>query len=120
MTTMTKKTYTIDATGKSLGRVASEAAKMLRGKGETDFERHELPKVAVTITNASKAKIMDKKLKEKVYQTYSGYPGGQKEESMGNLAKRKGCSEIFRLAILGMIPNNKLRPVIMKHLKIQD
>lgn len=117
---MTKKTYTIDATGKSLGRVASEAAKMLRGKAEVSFERHIAPDVKVTITNASKAKIMDKKLQEKVYDWYSGYPGGRREETMGDLVKRKGYSEVFKMAVHGMVPNNKLRPVIMKKLTVTE
>ncbi len=117
---MTKQIYTIDATGKSLGRVASLAATMLRGKAEVSFECHIAPNVSVTITNASKAKIMDKKLKEKVYDWYSGYPGGRREETMGDLAKRKGFSELFRIAVNGMIPNNKLRQVIMKQLTVQD
>lgn len=117
---MTNKTYTIDATGKSLGRVASEAAKMLRGKAEATFERHITPNVKVSITNASKAKITDKKLQEKVYDWYSGYPGGRREEAMGDLVKRKGYSEVFKIAVNGMIPDNKLRKVIMKQLTVTE
>ena len=117
---MTKKTYTINATGKTLGRVASETAKILRGKAEVSFERHIVPNISVTITNASKVKIMDKKLKEKIYDRYSGYPGGRHEETMGDLAKRKGYSELFMMAVNGMIPNNKLRPHIMKQLIITE
>ena len=117
---MTKQTHTIDATGKALGRVASEAAKFLRGKQSVDFERHIEPEVAVTITNASKLKVTQKKLNEKVYDRYSGYPGGRVEETMANLVKRKGFSEALRMAIHGMVPKNKLKAVIMKKLTITE
>lgn len=117
---MKNQTYTIDASGKAIGRVASEAAKLLRGKGETTFERHTEPGVKVTITNASKVKIIQKKLTEKVYDWYSGHPGGRTEETMGAMIKRKGVSEIVHRAVKGMLPNNKLKPVIMKKLTIQE
>lgn len=117
---MEKQTYTIDATGKTIGRVATEAANMLRGKNEVSYERHIAPNISVNITNASKAKITEKKLQETIYDWYSGYPGGRREETMGHLVGRKGYAEIFKMAIYGMIPKNKLRPVIMKKLNIQD
>ena len=117
---MKNQTYTIDATGKSLGRVASEAATLLRGKGEATFERHIAPDVKVVITNASKVKIMQKKLTEKVYDWYSGYPGGRTEETMGSMIKRKGVGEVFRRAVKGMLPNNRLKSPIMKHLTVEE
>ena len=60
------------------------------------------------------------KLKEKVYDWYSGYPGGRREETMGDFVKRKGYGEVFKMAVNGMIPNNKLRPVIMKQLTVTE
>ena len=117
---MTKNTYTIDATGKTLGRVASAAAKMLIGKGEADFERHLLPEVKVTVTNAGKMKIMQKKMQQTVYDWYTGYPGGRREETMAGLAKRKGFAAILEKTIEGMLPKNKLKAAIMKQLTVTE
>jgi len=118
---MNKQTpITIDAKGKSLGRIATEAAKILRGKNNVLFERYAKPEAKVAIINASQIKITDKKLRAKNYQRYSGYPGGLKSETAGRLASRKGFHEMVRLAVFGMIPNNKLRRDIMKNLTIKD
>lgn len=117
---MDKKIYTIDATDKTLGRVASQAAKLLRGKNEVTFERHLAPNIKVVIANTSKAKITDRKMREKVYDHYSGYPGGYRTETMADLARRKGVVELFRVAVHGMIPNNKLRSIIMKRLTVTE
>jgi large subunit ribosomal protein L13 len=112
--------YTIDAQGKSLGRVATEVASILMGKNTTSFARHIAPDVTVRIVNASKATISDKKKGEKVYTRYSGYPGGLKSETLGHVIDRKGYSEAFRRAIKGMLPKNRLQPVMLKHLTIEE
>ena len=110
------KNYTIDATGESLGRVASRAALLLRGKGEANFRPYILPSVSVTVTNVGKLKIQPAKFTRTEYRRYSGYPGGLKSETMANLALRRGYPELFRQAVKGMLPNNKLRRFILKHL----
>jgi len=110
----------IDATGMSLGRVASMAAKALRGKNSTAFQRHTLPRVAVKITNAKAMRVLERKLINKKYARYSGYPGGLRFESLQDLVAAKGYREAIREAIHGMIPNNKLRPEIMKCLTISE
>ena len=113
--------HTIDATGKSLGRVASKAAKLLLGKeSATDYARNKAISIEVEITNASKAKFTEKKLRETLHERYSGYPGGLKQLSAALVADKKGFSELFKLAVYGMLPGNKLRPLRMKNLTITE
>lgn len=115
---MTK--HTIDAAGKKLGRVASEAAVYLIGKNQAGFARNKVSGVAVEIINTSKADISEKKLLQKKYVRYSGYPGGIKSPSMKNVIAKRGYGEIFTLAVYGMIPSNKLRARIMKNLTVKE
>ncbi len=112
--------HTIDATNKSLGRVASEAATYLMGKHSPQFVRNKVLDTQVTIINASKAKIDAKKLETKEYETYSGYPGGLKLRTMDNVVSKKGYSEVFKIAVYGMLPNNRLRAIMMKNLTITE
>lgn len=112
--------YTIDAKNKSIGRVATEAATLLMGKNVPAFRKHIAAVVKVSIINAAQASIHPKKMEGKVYQTYSGYPGGQKETSMPDLIAKKGHSELFRIAVRGMLPRNKLRAVRMKNLAVTE
>ena len=114
------KNFTIDAADKALGRVASEAAYVLMGKNEPNYEPNVAGKTIVTITNASKIKVTDKKLSQTMYERYSGYPGGLKFLSLKEVVTRKGFSEALRLAVYGMLPTNKLRPLRMKRLKISE
>lgn len=117
---MTKKEYTIDAAGKKLGRVASEAAKLLIGKNLTTFVRNACPEVTVKVVNTSKADIAEKKLREKTHSRYSGYPGGLVKEKLERTIEKKGYSEVFRLAIKGMLPKNKLQTPMLKNLVISE
>lgn len=114
------KTYTLDATGKKLGRIASEAAALLIGKNTTDFAKNTAPKVTVTVTNASKLDISNKKAVEKEYGRYSGYPGGLRFEALGDLAQRKGYKAIVSHAVKGMLPKNKLQAVMLKNLVVTE
>jgi large subunit ribosomal protein L13 len=111
---------TIDATNKSLGRVASAAAKALLGKHTADFAKNIVAPVEVTITNASKIKLTGTKVKDKPYVRYSGYPGGQKTETYAMLVARRGEKEAIRRAVLGMLPKNKLQALRIKHLVIEN
>lgn len=115
-----KKIIEIDARGKKLGRVASQAAVFLIGKNLTDQKRNAVPDVSVKIANASKLQIDSKKKKEKDYASFSGYPGGLKKESMEKLIDRKGFSEVLKLAIYGMLPSNKLRAKMLNNLTITE
>ena len=112
--------YTIDATEKTIGRIASEAAKILMGKNSPDFERNKVSGNKVHITNTSKAKIGEKKLRETLYERYSGYPGGLTKDTMATIIRKKGYSEIFKYAVSGMLPINKLRPLLMKNLTVSE
>ncbi len=114
------KEHTLDATNKSFGRVASEAAVLLMGKDDPSFRKNTVADVKVNIINASKIKIDPKKLKDKVYQRYSGYPGGRRLRTMQEVIDKKGYQEIFEKAVYGMLPSNRLRSILMKKLTITD
>jgi large subunit ribosomal protein L13 len=112
--------YTIDAQNKKLGRLASEAAVILMGKNRTDFVRNAIPDVKVKISNAGKIFTTNKKMDQKIYKNYSGYPGGLRERSMKKVVSDKGMKEVLRIAIKGMLPKNKLRDRMMKNLIITE
>ena len=112
--------YTIDAQNKRIGRVATEAAVFLMGKNTPEFRRNSIPKVTVEIQNTSKALIDDKKKTQKTYSRYSGYPGGLRQPTMEQVIAKKGHSELFREAVKGMLPKNKLRAQMMKNLTIKN
>ena len=112
--------YTIDAQGKKIGRVASEAAAVLLGKNSVSFQKNEVIPVTVEITNASKTDITSKKKSKDVYVTYTGFRGGLNSEKLGDLIKRRGMEEVYRRAIGRMIPRNKLHDPRMKNLIIKD
>lgn len=112
--------HTIDATGKKLGRVASEAAMILMGKHKPSFVKHKIMGDEVKIENASKLDIDNKKKDSKIYTRYSGYPGGLKTETMSKVIENKGYKEVVERAVYGMLPNNKLRKQMMKNLEIKE
>lgn len=119
-TTKNNKNTTIDASGKTIGRVASAAAIALMGKDEPTFERHKITGGTVTIENAGKIKIDPRKLEGVQYAQYSGYPGGLRYESLSAVLDKKGIEEVLRRAVYGMLPGNKLRPEIMKKLTVTE
>jgi large subunit ribosomal protein L13 len=112
--------YTIDAAGKTLGRVASEAAKALMGKTSADYTPNKRSDVRVTITNAKKLHMRDKKRSTKMYQTYSGYASGRKLESFAVLSQRRGAGEPIRRAVKRMLPRNTFLTARLKNLTITD
>ena len=112
--------HTIDAKGKILGRVASQAAVILAGKNTAAYKNNVVSADKVHIINASQIKIDPKKFTEVFHEKYSGYPGGLKKESVGKIVATKGFAEIFKLAVYGMLPANKLRAKVMKNLKISE
>ncbi len=115
-----RTTHTIDAQAKKIGRIASEAAKILQGKNSTAYAPNVVADVEVRIINASKADVTDKKMDQKVYKRYSGFPGGLIETSMKRLVSKKGMSEVFTIAIKGMLPKNKLQARMMKNLVVTE
>lgn len=118
--TDTPTTYTIDAKGKRLGAVAGLAARYLMGKNSAGFARNIAPKVRVNITHASALSLDPRKLTQKSYTSYSGYPGGLKVRGMKDVVAKKGYKEVFRKAVKGMLPKNKLQQVMMNNLKIEE
>lgn len=119
MTTETTTTYTIDASGMRLGKIATEAATILLGKNQPTYARHTMADVTVLITNASKLDVPAWK-KAEIYQSFSGYPGGRKTETLEHLADRLGMSEVIRRTIGGMLPNNKHKKRLLNKLTITE
>ena len=113
-------THTIDATGKVFGRVASEAAKILMGKTSPDYAANKVTDVRVIISNASKTKMSERRMNETLHERYSGYPGGFRTATNKDIVTKKGWASLYELAVLGMLPSNKLRPLMMKHLTITE
>jgi len=114
------KTHTIDATGKKFGRIASEAAKALMGKMRADYTPNKPSGVLVEIKNAGNLNIPPIKKSDIIYKRYSGYPGGQREETLGALIPRRGISIALRKTIERMLPRNSMRKDRMKHLSIKE
>jgi|SRR3989344_2289719 len=115
---METKTHTIDAAGRSLGRVASEVAYCLRGKRNPGFLPHLIPNEHVCVINVDKVRAHGKKMRESIHARYSGYPGGLKKATWEEVSNKKGQAELMRHAIAGMLPKNKLRKQILKNLTI--
>lgn len=111
-------TYTIDATGRTLGRVASEAAHALLGKRSARFARNQALPMRVVIENAGKLHLTERHVQGKIYTRYTGYPGGLREMRMDEMIAKKGVEEVVRKTVDGMIPRNKLRTPRMKNLVV--
>lgn len=111
--------YVIDAAGKRLGRVATEAASVLIGKNSPTLAKNRVQSVKVTILNASKLDITEKRGRD-TFQRYSGYPGGRHVETLAHLAKRRGMGEVVRRVVSGMLPKNKLRDLRLKNLEVTE
>ncbi len=111
---------TIDASGKTLGRVSTEIAMSLMGKTKATFERNTYTGFPVRVVNAAKLRITTKKL-EGIYHTrYSGIPGGLRILPGTETAEKMGLKELIKLAVYKMLPDNKLRRKMMMNLKIED
>ncbi len=108
-------TVSVDAAGRSWGRVASEVAQHLRGKRRADFAPNRMPQVLVTVQNLQQVTITLRD-RAKRYHHFSGYPGGLKTTRFGDWFDRDP-EGLFRHTVRGMIPSNRLRDRILKHLK---
>ncbi|MEK7509308.1 MAG: 50S ribosomal protein L13 [Patescibacteria group bacterium] len=113
-------TYTIDAAGKTIGRVASEVARALMGKTSPDYTPHIPSQVKVSVTNAKKMRISEKKRLSKVYTHYSGHPGGLKKETLASLIGRRGASAAVRKAVERMLPRNTMKTARLKRLIVTE
>ena len=116
MTSKPKK-YEIDASGKSLGRLASEVASLLRGKREVDYTPYLDPMITVRVFNAAKMVLTGKKATQKTHYHYTGYQGGLRAIKYPDLIK-KDFGRGLKLAVLRMLNKNRLRAKLMKRLII--
>ena len=112
-----RKWYIIDAAGRPLGRTASEAARILRGKHKPIFTHHIDTGDFVIIINADQAILTGKKLDQKMYYHHSGYPGGLKEVKYKDLMAKKPVLAVEK-AVKGMLPHNSLGRATAKKLKV--
>lgn len=112
-----KKSYLFDATGKTLGRLATEIAKVLRGKHRTCYTPHLDCGDQVIVINAEKVQVSGNKDKQKLYRHYTGHIGGLREIPYETMLARKP-EEIIRRAVAGMVPRNRLGRKQMKSLFI--
>lgn len=119
--TVKKEWVVVDATDQVLGRLASKVAKILRGKYKPDFTPNVDCGDNVIIINAEKLIITGKKLTDKQYIRFTGYPGGQRFETPQTiLAKKNGAEKLIRFAVKGMLPKNKLADRLMTNLYIYE
>ncbi len=105
--TIERKWYVVDATDMTLGRLASEVAKVLRGKNKPIFIPHMDTGDYVIIVNAAKVKVTGKKLDQKIYYRHSGYVGGMKETTLREMMAKKP-ERVIELAVKGMLPKGPL------------
>jgi large subunit ribosomal protein L13 len=114
---LTKKWILIDAEGQVLGRVAAEAAKILRGKHKPQYTPYLDCGDHVIIINAAKARVTGNKAQDKMYYRHSGYPGGISETNYSDMLQRHP-TRAMELAIKGMLPHNRLGRAIGRHLRV--
>lgn len=114
---ITRKWYVVDATDKPLGRLASQIAKILRGKHKPIYTPHVDTGDYVIVINAEKVKLTGKKLDKKRYRHHTLYPGGLKEIPYRQLLETKPAFVIYH-AVKGMLPHNRLGRKMLKKLKV--
>lgn len=108
----------LDASGMSLGRLATMIAHRLQGKHRVDFQRNVDANDLVRVEHVERMRFTGKKLTDKVYRRYSGYQGGLKSEALKDVIAQKGHAEVLRRAVKRMLPNNRLRAARMGRLEI--
>ena len=113
-----KKIVTFDATGKKLGRLATDIAMALQGKNDPAYVPHVLENVQVRVINASKLDLAGRMNRE--YKSYSGYPGGLRLEKAGRLQERKGTAELIKHAVSGMLPKNTHRSRLLLAITVEE
>ena len=102
-----RKWYVVDAEGQTLGRLASEVAKVLRGKNKPEFTPHVDTGDYVIVINAEKVKVTGKKMDQKIYYRHSDYVGGMKETTLREMMAKKP-EKVIELAVKGMLPKGPL------------
>ena len=112
-----RKWYVVDAEGQTLGRLASELARILRGKNKPQYTPHIDVGDFVVVVNADRINVSGRKAEQKVYRRHTGYPGGLRETSYEQMLDRKP-TEVLRKAVYGMMPKTRLARQQFKKLKI--
>ena len=112
-----RKLYLVDAEGQTLGRLAAEVAKVLRGKNKPEFTPHIDTGDNVIVINAEKIKVTGKKLDQKVYYHHSDYVGGMKETTLREMMAKKP-EQVIELAVKGMLPKGPLGRTMIKKLHV--
>ncbi|OAV65211.1 50S ribosomal protein L13 [Bacteroidales bacterium Barb6] len=115
--TVNKEWVVVDATGQTLGRFCSKVAKLLRGKYKPNFTPHVDCGDNVIVINADKIVLTGNKWNDRIYLRYTGYPGGQREDTPAKLLA-KGEDRLFRKVVKGMLPKNRLGAAIVKNLHV--
>ena len=113
--TVERKWHVIDAENQIVGRLATTIANLIRGKHKASFTPHANTGDKVIVINADKIRFTGKKMDDKVYLHYTGYPGGQRATTPAKLMVKKP-TEVLKLAVYGMLPSNKLRDEFLKNL----
>ena len=117
--TVKKEWVVVDATDQVLGRMCTKVAKLLRGKHKAEFTPHVDCGDNVIIVNADKIIITGKKMTDRTYLSYTGYPGGQRATNPATiLAKPNGADKLLRRVVKGMLPKNKLADQLLGNLYI--
>jgi large subunit ribosomal protein L13 len=109
--------YVVDATGKVLGRLASEIARRLRGKHKPEFTPHVDTGDYIVVVNADKLRVTGRKAQNKIYHRHSTYPGGIFSESFAKLHARQP-ERVLKLAVKGMLPKGPLGYAMLKKMKV--
>jgi large subunit ribosomal protein L13 len=112
-----RKWHVIDASGKTLGRLASEVARLLRGKHKPIYVPHLDTGDYVIVINADKVRVTGNKAKQKLYYRHSGYPGGLKSTSLAEMMESHP-TRVIEHAVKGMLPKNPLGRAMFKKLKV--
>ncbi len=107
----------VDATGQTLGRLATQIAEVLRGKRKPEYTPHVDTGDFVVVINAEKISVSGNKRQEKMYRRHSGYPGGLKERTLQEMLDRRP-EEVIRIAVKGMLPRNRLARKQITKLKV--
>ena len=115
--TIDRKWYVVDAEGMTLGRLASEVAKVLRGKNKPIFTPHIDTGDYVIVVNAEKIKVTGKKLEQKIYYNHSDYVGGMRETTLAEMLAKKP-EKVVELAVKGMLPKGPLGRAMIKKLHV--
>jgi len=115
--TRERRWYVVDAAGKTLGRLATQIADVLRGKHKPEYTPHVDVGDFVIVVNAERVAVTGRKREQKIYYRHSGYPGGLRQRTLAEQLERQP-EEVIRLAVKGMLPRNRLARQQLRKLKV--